>query len=126
MPEKTIAQKLIVKPGQKLLLVHAPHGYQQRMQLPAGTRVIGDKHGPADVIQVFVAGREELERELPRLKRLLAPGGALWVSYRKGATRANVDINRDSIREYAQGLGLQAVAMIAVDEEWSALRLKAV
>jgi hypothetical protein len=37
-----------------------------------------------------------------------------------------LDINRDSIAAYAATIGLQAVAMISVDEDWSALRLKVV
>ena len=36
------------------------------------------------------------------------------------------DINRDNIAAYASTLGLQAVAMISVDEDLSALRLKVV
>ncbi len=34
------------------------------------------------------------------------------------------DINRDTIAEYARTLGLEGVAMISVDDDWSALRLK--
>jgi ribosomal protein L25 (general stress protein Ctc) len=50
----------------------------------------------------------------------------LWVSYPKGASKANADINRDTIRKYAQTLGLTTVSLIAVDDVWSALRLKSV
>ncbi|MCS4538947.1 MAG: hypothetical protein HYY67_08835 [Thaumarchaeota archaeon] len=48
----------------------------------------------------------------------------LWVTYRKGSSKIKSDINRDSIYEYALSVGLQGVAMIAVDENWSALRMK--
>jgi hypothetical protein len=33
-------------------------------------------------------------------------------------------IHRDSINAYAQTLGLVGVAMISIDDNWSALRLK--
>jgi hypothetical protein len=36
------------------------------------------------------------------------------------------DINRDTINAYAASLGLQGVAMISIDDDWSALRLKIV
>ena len=36
------------------------------------------------------------------------------------------DINRDSIREYTQSVGLETVALIAVDDDWSAIRCKVV
>ena len=48
----------------------------------------------------------------------------LWVTYRKGSSKIKSDINRDSIYEYALSVGLQGVAMIVVDENWSALRMK--
>jgi len=37
---------------------------------------------------------------------------------------AKADINRDSIRQYAETLNLQTVSLIAIDDVWSALRLK--
>jgi len=35
-----------------------------------------------------------------------------------------VDVNRDTIRRYAEGFGYKAVAMVSIDDTWSALRLK--
>jgi len=79
---------------------------------------------PIDVIQVFVASRQEMEARLPGLKTLLAAKGALWVTYYKGTSKYKTDINRDSINADARHLGLQGVAIISVDDDWSALRLK--
>ncbi len=127
MSDKTIAQKLQLKPGRSLLLVNAPKGYTSRLgDLPAGVTVLKAHAGPVDVIQVFAADREELEAQLPALKALLAPNGALWVTYHKGASKIKTDINRDSINAYARSIGLEGIAMISVDEDWSALRLKVV
>ena len=56
----------------------------------------------------------------------MTPGGALWVAYRKGGVKAGSDIHRDDLRSFAQTIGLDSVAMIAIDREWSALRLKQV
>jgi hypothetical protein len=77
-------------------------------------------------ILAFVASRQELEAQLPRLKEALAAKGKLWVAYHKGTSRMKTDINRDTMRAYAQTLGLEAVAIISVNEDWSALRLKVV
>lgn len=125
MSDKTIAQKLQLKLGRSLLLVNAPRGYTSRLgDLPPGVTVLKAHAGPVDVIQVFVADREELEAQLPALKPLLAPDGALWVTYHKSASKIKTDINRDSINAYARSIGLEGVAMISVDDDWSALRLK--
>ena len=95
--------------------------------LPLGVKVTIDfLEKPFDIIQVFVNSRRDLEDKLLLLKPLLAKNGILWVTYPKGTAKAKTDVDRDSIREYAQTLGLQAVSLVAVDEKWSALRLKTV
>ena len=127
MPDKSVAEKLLIKPGQKVLLVNQPKGYRALLgELPKNVKVLKETAEAVDLIQVFVASRKELEEHLPGLKALLAPKGLLWVTYHKGTSKQKSDINRDSIAAYAKTVGLQAVAMISVDEDWSALRLKVV
>jgi hypothetical protein len=46
------------------------------------------------------------------------------VTYNKGTSKHKTDINRDSINAYAHSIGMEGVAMISLDEDWSALRLK--
>ncbi|NLG28496.1 MAG: hypothetical protein GX557_11340 [Chloroflexi bacterium] len=124
MSDRPIAAKLRLKPG-RLLLVQAPAGYAERLQpLPEGLSLVTESAGPVQAIQLFVADRAALEKELPRLKPLLAPGGMLWVCYHKGTSRVATDINRDSIWAYARSIGMDAVAQVAIDDDWSAMRLK--
>ncbi|MEG2032842.1 MAG: DUF3052 family protein [Janthinobacterium sp.] len=91
-------------------------------QLPPERRVSEGER--ADWILLFARSRAELEQFLPAAQARLAPGGALWVAYRKGGVKAGSDIHRDDIRLYAQETGLASVAMVAIDAAWSALRLK--
>ena len=107
------------------MLVNEPKGYRSKLgKLPANVNLLTESTKPVDVVQVFVASKRELESQLSKLKSVLSPRGLLWVTYPKGTSGVKVDINRDIIRQFAQGIGLQAVAMIAIDETWSALRLK--
>ena len=127
MSDKTIAQKLIIKEGHQVLFVNAPRGYKTLLgALPKDVVALKAPTRPADVIQMFVADKKELEAQPPKLKAALALKGALWVTYYKGTSKTKTDINRDSIVEYARAIGLEGVAMISVDEDWSALRLKIV
>ena len=59
-----------------------------------------------------------------RLKAGLKPKGLLWITYPKGAAKIKSDITRDRIWRYAKTGGLDGVAMVAVDDTWSAMRLK--
>jgi hypothetical protein len=125
MSNKSIAQKLFIKPGNKVLLVNPPDGYLTQMgELPPGTMLLSDTSCIVEVIQVFVSNHLELETQLPRLKELLAPKGMIWVTYHKGTSKVKTDINRDTINAYAHSIGLEGVAMISIDDDWSALRLK--
>ncbi len=125
MLEKPVAEKLQIKEGMRVLFVNAPRGYKTLLgPLPKGAKHLKAATEPADVIQVFVADRKELEEQLPKLKNVLAPGGMLWVTYHKRTSRIRTDINRDSINAYADSIGLQGVAMISIDDDWAALRLK--
>lgn len=125
MSDKSIAQKLFIKPGNKFLLINPPQGYLARIgELVEGTIILSDSSCLVEVIQVFIANRAELEAQLPRLKELLAPKGMIWVTYHKGTSKVKTDINRDTINSYAHSIGLEGVAMISIDDDWSSLCLK--
>ena len=125
MSDKSIAQKLFIKPNSKFLLVNPPEGYLARMgELPEGVIILSDTNCLVEAIQVFVPKRVELVERLPKLKELLAPNGMMWVTYYKGTSKVKTDINRDTINAYAHSIGLEGVAMISIDDDWSALRLK--
>lgn len=125
MSDKTIVQKLLIKPGQRVLITNPPAGYDKHAgDIPAGVTIIHEPQAPVDVIQAFIRSRKELEAQLPVLKSIMAPKTILWIAYYKGTASVKTDINRDTINAYAMTMGLQGVAMIAVDDDWSALRLK--
>ncbi|MCY3646004.1 MAG: hypothetical protein OXH07_03405 [Chloroflexi bacterium] len=127
MPTKPLAERMHLRAGERLLLVGAPDGYATVLAAPESMEVWEAPEGTFDVIQVFVSTRAALEAEAPRLKALLKPDGKLWIAYPKGTSKhLSADINRDDIRRYALTVGLQTVAQVAVDDDWSAIRCKVV
>lgn len=127
MSPKTLAEKMYLRAGYRILLISAPPGYAARLRpLPKGASLVQSSAGKADWIQLFVRSRKELEQRLPAARRRLAPPGLLWVSYAKGGSPHAADVNRDVIMAIAPRFGLQAVAQVAVDSDWSAVRLKVV
>ena len=125
MSDKTVAEKLLIKPGYKVLIVNAPEGYEKILtDLPSGVKILEKLGKNIDLIQLFVNTLAELETELLAVKPLLKPAGILWLSYPKKTSKIKADINRDSINAYAKTIGLQGVSMVSLDDTWSALRLK--
>ena len=52
--------------------------------------------------------------------------GMLWVCYPKGTSkkRRDPDCNRDTLRDSIKQYGFEGVAMISLDDDWSAMRLR--
>jgi hypothetical protein len=127
MSEKSVAQKLGLKPGRTLLVRHAPAPIGRILgAAPDGAEITETGAGRFPLVLVFAKDRSALIKELPGCKAKLEAGGALWIAYAKGTSSKATDINRDSIREYAITVGLDTVSQIAIDDDWSALRLKVV
>jgi Protein of unknown function (DUF3052) len=127
MSEKTVAQKLGLKAGKKLVIKQPPEDVAALIgALPAGAELVMAGTRPNALILMFAGDKAALVKGLPPCKRQLEPGGALWVAYIKGTSGKKTDINRDSIREFVHTMGLDTVSQIAIDEDWSALRLKVV
>lgn len=124
MSEKPILIRLQVKPERTLLVINPPERYLDKIgDLPAGAHLTQEIQ-PSFIIQVFIRNQPELVAALERYSPLVLPGGMLWLTYPKLTSKLRGDINRDSINAYAQQNGWTGIAMISIDDDWSALRLK--
>jgi hypothetical protein len=112
-------KKLRYRPGMKVAVTGAPAGFEAEL---AGAGVTRGRTA-LDLAQAFFTRTSELERALPRLRASLAAGGILWLCYPKGKA-LGTDLDRDVVRETAARHRLRAVSLVAIDEVWSALRVK--
>jgi hypothetical protein len=79
---------------------------------------------PLDAAHIFVTGRSDMESKLAALRPLLGPGGFIWVSWPKKASKVETDITEDRIREsILPSTDLVDVKVCAVDAIWSGLKL---
>jgi hypothetical protein len=121
---RALADKLGIKPGSSLLLVHPPEGYATTLgALPPGVRLEGRLREGLDVVHVFVFRRAELLRGIASWREAIFPAGSLWVSWPKKTSKVPSDLTEDVIREVALGSGLVDVKVCAVDGTWSGLKL---
>jgi hypothetical protein len=119
-----LAQKLGIKPSQKVATIDAPAAYQKLLApLPKEVSFTTDIAADASFVHLFVTKRQTLEKELKRLRRLLADAGVLWVSWPKKSSGVATDVTEDVIREVCLPLGFVDVKVCAVDETWSGLKL---
>ncbi len=125
MSTKSNAQKLLIKEGYRVLFIHPPENQDELLgEMPTKITIVEDADPPVDFILAFIADRRELEKHLGELKQRLKPKGLLWIAYHKGTSKVKTDINRDTINGYAHTLGMEGIAMISLDDDWSALRIR--
>ena len=122
MAEKTAAQKARVKPGTAVAVVNRVRGIVESLGLPADTRFV--EPGTAQIVLLFARTRADLVRHMPATAARLADGAAMWVFFRKGAKGARLDMNRDTVWEVADRLGMRPLGLLSIDETWSAFRLR--
>ncbi len=119
MSEKPIAERLQVRGGRRLAVIGAPPAVDRLVAAPRA------KPGEPDVVLVFAHDGAELNKQIPLL--LAAPAAAiLWLAYPKLTSRLAGDLSRETVREKAAAQGLDTVSQIAIDDDWSAMRLKRV
>ena len=119
-----LIKKLGIKPGLKILTVYEPDRYFEMLgELPPDVEVLkpGDDR-KADFIHLFAKNEKILRSEFPLLKEKLEPEGMLWVSWIKGASKRDTDINGNDVRHKGLELGLVDIKVCAVDEDWSGLK----
>ena len=119
-----LAQKLGIKPEHKVVTIGAPAGYRKLLApLPKGVSFTTEVTAAAPFVHLFVTKRQTLERELKRLRKLIADTGIVWVSWPKKSSGVTTDITEDVIRDVCLPLGFVDVKVCAVDETWSGLKL---
>jgi 1-acyl-sn-glycerol-3-phosphate acyltransferase len=121
--ESALARKLLIQPGQSVLVLNAPPGYLAGLQpLPDGAVIAEKGSGPHDVVQLFAADRAELERDAEFALGALKPGGVLWMAYPKPSSGHGSDLSRDHGWGVLHRADLAAVTQISVADGWNALR----
>jgi hypothetical protein len=117
MAAKTIADKLLIKPGGTVWISDDQH-LPRVGPLPEEVELVGDPREAAVAVLVEQAaggggvGGEEHRDALT---------GTTWIAYPKGN---KADINRDTLWPIVTEYGLRPNGQVAVDEVWSALRFR--
>jgi hypothetical protein len=118
--------KLRFKSGLRVYVTGAPADFEAALaELPDDITRAPRLSGRIDLLLAFLTRESQLKRDVPKLRKALAPGGLLWLAYPK-ARHLDTDLNRDLVREAVEPMGLETVAIVSIDAVWSALRCKLV
>ena len=122
MSDKPVAERLQVKGDRRLAVL----GASQSLEKLIGAKAARADLTKADVILLFALDRACLLSDLPAVLKKAPAASILWVAYPKLTSPIAADLNRDEIRSLVPKFRLDTVSQIAIDDDWSALRLKRV
>jgi len=84
-----------------------------------------DPRYPYQFIIIFVKSVSEVEQVVPMTIHNLIADGVLWFCYpKKNSKKYSSDINRDHGWKVLNDAGLFGIRLVAIDEDWSALRFR--
>ncbi len=106
----------------KVRVVGAPRGTTALVR-----RVIGDAsraRSGGDGVIAFAAQDDRLDAAIEAVAPFVADGRPSWIAYPKKTGAIASDLDRDHVNRRAGARGMRAVAQVALDDTWSALRFR--
>ena len=115
-------QKMLMKPPLTVLAVNAPANYRTLLGAPkgSGVDVTDQASGGVGAVHVFVENAGDIQQLIPSVILNVDDKTLLWVSYKKG----DKALHRDTLWAAMKPFGVDGVALVALDDTWSAMRFR--
>jgi hypothetical protein len=117
-----LPKKLGIKAGFRARLANAPADVREELRQALAECTMVKQESALDFAMMFTKSSAELARDFPRMARLLAPAGMLWVSWPKKSSGVATDVDENVVRGIGLDAGLVDVKVCAVTEVWSGLK----
>ncbi|MEV2275649.1 hypothetical protein AB0I72_08685 [Nocardiopsis sp. NPDC049922] len=120
----TLAQRLGVLPGDRLLVLNAPERYLRLLEPPPDIHIdLGPIEGADyDDIHMFALDRGTVRREAPSVLDLTGPRTRLWMCFPQRGGTIITDLTSDQGWEPLHEAGWRGAAQVRIDSDWAALR----
>ena len=125
-----IFKKLNLRDQKEVVVLSSPESFENNIDSIIDETVVIrslEKVTEITFIMVFVTQKAEIDAVIPKIAPILKGDAVLWMCYPKGTSKKyKCDFNRDTGWAVMGTYDLEPVRMIAIDEDWSALRFKKV
>jgi len=127
MPMATFA-KLNLKDQAEIVVLNAPASFEPELKSLKGVTVRRDaRGGDIDFSLAFVMTQKEVDTLAPQVAKKAKGDAIVWFAYPKGSSKKyKSQINRDNGWAVMGSAGFEPVRMVAIDEDWSAVRFRRV
>jgi hypothetical protein len=125
---KNLLEKLNYKGQKRISVINAEESFMRSIS-PELSDVIVDRkidpRYPYEFMILFVKTVSDVEMLAPMTLHNLKADGILWFCYpKKTSKKYNSDIDRDHGWKVLNNSGLHGIRLVAIDEDWSALRFR--
>ena len=127
MPMATFG-KLNLKDQAEIVVLNAPASFEPELKSLKGVTVRRDARGcDIDFSLAFVMTQKEVDTLAPQVAKKAKGDAIVWFAYPKGSSKKyKSQINRDNGWAVMGKAGFEPVRMVAIDEDWSAVRFRRV
>src|SRR5262245_38253909 len=123
----SVFEKLNYKDQREILVVNAPSSFEQELSKLKGVAI---HRNPKTMTEVpfslsFVTKQVEVDTFARTLASKAGGDAIVWFAYPKGSSKKyKCDFNRDTGWAALGKAGFEPVRMVAIDEDWSAIRFR--
>jgi hypothetical protein len=125
---KNLLDKLNYKGQKRISVINADAKFMQSISGGLNDVIIDQKIDPRypyEFMILFVKSTAEVEMMAPMTLHNLKADGILWFCYpKKSSKKYSSDIDRDHGWKALNDSGLHGIRLVAIDEDWSALRFR--
>jgi len=119
--------KLNLKDQKQILVLNSPESFEPELKSLRGITVVRDLKNAGDVefALAFVTKQKEVDTLGKAIAKKAQGDAVVWFAYPKGSSKKyKSEINRDAGWQVLGDAGFEPVRMVAIDEDWSAVRFR--
>lgn len=119
--------KLNLKDQNEIVVLNAPQSFEAELATLKAVQVVRDlkKAKAVRFSLAFVTKQKEVDSIAPSIAKKAEGDAVVWFAYPKGSSKKyKSEINRDSGWTVFGREGFEPVRMVAIDEDWSAIRFR--
>ena len=119
--------KLNLKDQKQILLINAPESFEPELKTLRGVTIQRylKNAGEVEFSLAFVTQQKEVDTLGKAVAKKAKGDAVVWFAYPKGSSKKyKSEINRDAGWQVLGDAGFEPVRMVAIDEDWSAVRFR--
>ena len=123
----TVFGKLNLKDQKQIVVLNSPASFEPELAALKGVEIVRDLKKAKELTFSlgFVTKQTEVDKLAPAVAGKAVGDAVVWFAYPKGSSKKyKSEINRDGGWNVFGREGFEPVRMVAIDEDWSAIRFR--